>query len=254
VRWRARIAREPVRLHILVPASPREGLTWTESEVEGLAKDRLERGLKMFSDMGAQVDGHVGDGDPFVAIEEALQGQRYDGIILSTLPPGVSRWLKLDLPHRVEELGVPVTHVVAEREPAVRENALTGVSLFAGLPKRHLRRLARASMIVHHRQGEAIISEGSRGAELFVVLDGEVKVVQHGRTVARMSAGDVFGEISVLDPGPRTADVIAETPTRSLRLPARGFRDALEADARLARRVLEAVGRRLRAVVQSPPD
>ncbi len=250
----ARLRRGSPEFHIVVPASPpRGGLTYTEGEAQGLAEDRLERGLRRFAEMGARVEGQVGDGDPFVAIEEALQGQRFDEIILSTLPPGVSKWLKLDLPHLVEELGLPVTHVVAEPEPEVRESALAGVPLFAGLPKRHLRRLARASMVINHRQGEAIVSEGSPGRDLFVLLDGRVRIVQHGRTVASMSAGDVFGEISVLDPGPRTADVIAETPTRSLRLPARSFRAAVEEDARLASRVLASVGRRMRAIAQ-PPD
>jgi hypothetical protein len=52
-----------------------------------------------------------------LAIRDALRGHVFDGIILSTLPPGVSRWLKLDLPHRVErDFGVPVTHVVADAE------------------------------------------------------------------------------------------------------------------------------------------
>jgi hypothetical protein len=59
--------------------------------------------------------------DPMDAIEEALRSDRFDEIILSTLPRGVSRWLHLDLPHRVAHLGLPVTTVIAdERAPGDR--------------------------------------------------------------------------------------------------------------------------------------
>jgi hypothetical protein len=52
------------------------------------------------------------------AIEEALQAGSYQGIILSTLPRSVSRWLHLDLPHRVAHLGLPVTTVIAKDRSA----------------------------------------------------------------------------------------------------------------------------------------
>ena len=93
---------------------------------------------------------------------------------------------------------------------------------------------------------------GSSGSDLYVILDGRVKVQQDGRTVARLAAGEMFGEISLLDPGPRTADVVAEGPTRCLHLSGRDFQDALEADPRLAISVLQAVGKRLRELVGSP--
>jgi len=62
----------------------------------------------------------VGSHQPLDAIAAGLDQGPFDEIILSTLPPGVSRWLKLDLPHRVERsFGLPVAHVQAEEHPAV---------------------------------------------------------------------------------------------------------------------------------------
>jgi hypothetical protein len=50
----------------------------------------------------------VGDSDPFVAARDLLAGGDFDEVIVSTLPEHVSRWLGRDLPHRIEQLGVPV--------------------------------------------------------------------------------------------------------------------------------------------------
>ena len=56
----------------------------------------------------------MGDPNPMVAIEKAVEEQQFDEIILSTLPPGISRWLALDLPHRVRrKINLPLTVVTA---------------------------------------------------------------------------------------------------------------------------------------------
>ena len=119
---RARLAAGPCRFHIVVPATPREEhVVWTEGEAHDLARARLDHALERFRTLGAKADGEVGDGRPLEAIRDALREGEYDEVILSTLPPGLSKWLKLDLPTRVAKaFGVPVTHVVAEAEPGTR--------------------------------------------------------------------------------------------------------------------------------------
>jgi hypothetical protein len=112
------LAAGPCTFHIVVPATPpTDHLTWTEGEARAIASDRLDRALSWFGELGAEVDGEVGDANPLLAIWDALQNREFDQIILSTLPAGISRWVKMDLPSRVRaEFGLPVSHIVAEPE------------------------------------------------------------------------------------------------------------------------------------------
>lgn len=116
---RLRRARErgECSFHVLVPASQAGG-TWTWTE--GGDRAAAEAGLKEFLDglraLGVEATGEVGDADPVVAIGDFLtrEPESVDEIILSTLPPGMSRWLGQDVPRRVERaFRVPLTHVVA---------------------------------------------------------------------------------------------------------------------------------------------
>jgi hypothetical protein len=113
---RACIAAGPSRFHVVVPATPpQEGFTWSEESARAAAQARLAEALRRFRELGAEVDGEVGSHQPLDAIAQGLEEGLYDEIILSTLPAGVSRWLKMDLPHRVERsFGLPVTHVQSE--------------------------------------------------------------------------------------------------------------------------------------------
>jgi hypothetical protein len=84
--------------------------------------NRLEEALEAMRGAGlAKVEGRMGDPDPVVAAMEVWDPMVFDEIVVSTLPTGVSRWLGLDLPRRLEKLtGVTVRHVVAEPQQDVR--------------------------------------------------------------------------------------------------------------------------------------
>jgi hypothetical protein len=83
----------------------------TTSEAETV----LERAIPILEEAaGARVEGIVGDSEPLAAIQDAVNLQGFDEIILSTLPARVSRWLKLDLPSKARDLGLPVTLVTAQ--------------------------------------------------------------------------------------------------------------------------------------------
>jgi hypothetical protein len=74
----------------------------------------LELALPLLDDAaGGHVEGVLGDSDPFVAARDLLASGGFDEVIVSTLPEHVSRWLRRDLPHRIEQLGVPVMVVTA---------------------------------------------------------------------------------------------------------------------------------------------
>jgi hypothetical protein len=109
----------PTEIHVVVPATPiHEHLTWTEGAAHVVAERNLEAAIALFRELGAEVNGTIGDANPMEAIRAALRGQPFDEIILSTLPLGLSRWVKQDLPHRVRrEFGLPVTHVVGQSGP-----------------------------------------------------------------------------------------------------------------------------------------
>lgn len=105
--------------HLLVPATHPTDRAWSDASARAAAAERLEEGLARFREAGADVAGEVGDENPVYAVSTVLRRQTFDRIILSTLPPGPSRWLHLDVPTRLRrEAPIPVTHLVAEREGA----------------------------------------------------------------------------------------------------------------------------------------
>ena len=116
---RARTAVGPCRFTLLVPATPpAEHSTWTEGDAKAIARGRMSEAVERFLGEGIAVEGLIGDANPVRAIDDALIEHPHDEIILSTLPPGISRWLNRDLPRRVEQrFALPVTTVISARQP-----------------------------------------------------------------------------------------------------------------------------------------
>jgi len=125
--------------------------------------------------------------------------------------------------------------------------ALSQVPLFAYLSPRYLRRIADLTVEHRYMEGASIVKEGDKGDTFYVVLEGQAKVVSAaGRTLNRVFPGDFFGEISLLDGGPRTATVVAETPMMLLGLPRRAFLNVLESEPAVAVKLLQHVAGMLR--------
>ena len=129
--------------------------------------------------------------------------------------------------------------------------ALADVPLFSGLSKRHLKHVASLAEEESHPQGATLAQEGKPGDTFYVLLEGEAKVVRGGRKVARLLPGDFFGEIALIDGGPRTASVVGETPMQTLTINRKRFQKMLEEDPSIVVQMLEELARRLRNVNRS---
>ena len=118
---RARAAKSPCTFTLLVPRP-----YWDPDTDE--AEATLELAIPLLDEAtGSHVAGIMGDSDPYVAVSDTVTSVGIDEIIISTLPERVSRWLRRDLPHRVQEFGLPVTVVTAEQSKRnVSEPSPTG--------------------------------------------------------------------------------------------------------------------------------
>ena len=110
--------RGPIEVMLLVPAA------WEAQDPHGgveTGRRRVRDALANLRDTGLDVRCRLGDPDPVTALREEWSPERYDEVIVSTLPSRVSRWLQIDLPRRAGKItGVPVTHVEAAGVPAAR--------------------------------------------------------------------------------------------------------------------------------------
>jgi hypothetical protein len=114
---RERQAMGPARFHLVVPATPVEhGLTWDEKEARTVAAERLSGALARLRESGVEFTGEIGSRDPVEAAEDAVRGRDVDEIILSTLPPGISRWLGQDVPSRLKGSVTVLVTVVTTQE------------------------------------------------------------------------------------------------------------------------------------------
>jgi CRP/FNR family cyclic AMP-dependent transcriptional regulator len=134
---------------------------------------------------------------------------------------------------------------VAQQDATSR---LAKVPIFSECTKRELTIIGRAAKEVSHAEGTVIAREGERGVGLFLILEGQCKVTIGGKTKAKLGPGDFFGEVALLDGGPRTATVTALTPVRLVGITGWVFRGLLMEHPTIALKTLEAVAGRLRAV------
>lgn len=151
--------------------------------------------------------------------------------------------------HRPTERG---SKRAARARVAEREEALRRAPLFAGLPRRHVRALARVSGVAEFEEGALVVKEGVAGSVFYVILEGKARVARRGRTLARLKKNDFFGELSLIDGGPRTADVVTEAPSRMLTLSRSEFRKLLDAEPVLSARILEVMAGRVRKLERPP--
>jgi pyruvate,water dikinase len=125
--------------------------------------------------------------------------------------------------------------------------ALRRVALFADMDRRQTEQIARLLKVRHFAKGETVIVEGSGGAAFFLIDSGEATVSRKGVHLATLGPGDYFGEIALIDGGPRSATVTAATDLCCYGLTFWEFRPLIERNGTIAWKLLQALAKRLRA-------
>jgi CRP-like cAMP-binding protein len=123
---------------------------------------------------------------------------------------------------------------------------LASIPLFSACSKRDLEKIARASSEIEVEAGRVLCEQGDTGREAFVIIEGKAGVKRNKRKIATLTPGDAFGELSLLDHGPRTASVEAETPMTLLVLSAREFTGVLDEVPGLNHKLLAVLASRVR--------
>ena len=124
---------------------------------------------------------------------------------------------------------------------------LQAVPLFAGCTKKELQALDSACTEVTYPAGRVLCKEGDAGRELMIIIDGKANVSREDQHVATLGPGEFLGELSLLDHGPRTATVTADTDVSLLVLTPSELATALAQVQPLALRMLATLAARLRA-------
>ena len=125
------------------------------------------------------------------------------------------------------------------------------VPLFSGCSQRELQTIARVVKDIDHPAGTVIAREGEPGVGLFVIADGTAEVTIGGKKKVALAPGDFFGEIALLDGGPRTATVTATSDVRLLGLTEWVFRGLMQEHPSIAVKTLQAMAGRLRRATQA---
>ena len=122
-------------------------------------------------------------------------------------------------------------------------DVLGALPLFSGLRKRQLRRLAKLARVVDYSTSEPIVQKGQRGDSFYLMLEGRARVA--GRSAA-FRPGDFFGEMALIDGGPRSATITAAGAVRVMELPRKAFLQALEQDPQISLAIMEVLAGRVR--------
>jgi CRP/FNR family cyclic AMP-dependent transcriptional regulator len=132
------------------------------------------------------------------------------------------------------------------------EAAFRGVEIFSRLNNRQLGRLARLATRRHFPPGERILRAGDSGVALYVIVSGRVQVTHRSAEtgtewlLGEMGPGEAFGEIALIDGGPRSADVTAVEPTECILITRWDFSGEIRDDADIARALLPALCAKIR--------
>lgn len=129
---------------------------------------------------------------------------------------------------------------------------LKNVALFSACTNKELGHIASLVDGIQVDEGVEIVTEGETGKEFFAIADGKATCTLRGKKLAAYGPGDFFGEMSLLDQGPRSATVTSDTPMNLYVLDARRFTSLLDQHPAVARKILRGLAKRLRDLEKAP--
>jgi len=122
------------------------------------------------------------------------------------------------------------------------------IPLFAGFDRRQVERLGMLADEVDVPAGKVLMRQGDSGDDLMVLVSGQVGIERNGERINTLGPGDVFGEIAVIERGPRTATVTTEAPTQLLVINHRDFHALMEEFPEVAAQLLATLAKRVRTL------
>jgi len=129
---------------------------------------------------------------------------------------------------------------------------MAGVPYFDGLSEKTRKAIAGEGKVISYDAGKLIVGEGGAGVGFYLILDGKVEVRKGSKVLATLGKGQFFGEMSVIDGLPRSADVLAVAPTKCWVLVSWSFGGLLKAHPEIALPMLKELVKRLRSAQSSP--
>ena len=138
------------------------------------------------------------------------------------------------------------------RQAGRKIDVLAGIRLFSACSREELTKLAQLFDEVERPVGSVLVREGDPGSEFYVIIDGTATATIGGKYVAKLSPGDFFGEMSLLDRSPRAATVTADLDLELLVADARSFAALVDAAPSVGMRMMRMMSERLRTVEAAP--
>lgn len=136
-----------------------------------------------------------------------------------------------------------------EESPIIK--MLERVPIFSGLTQKELRSIASSSKEKKFQSGQTMVSEGESGVGFFLIIEGRAEVRSGGKVLSRLEQGQFFGEMTLLDEQPRSADVVAVDPTKCLIFTVWEFHGMIRTYPKMAREIMKEMARRLRLTNKS---
>ena len=126
------------------------------------------------------------------------------------------------------------------------------VPFFAGLDEKKRKSIATQGKEISYKAGDKIVEDGSMGVGFYLILDGRAEVRKGSKILATLGKGQFFGEMSLIDEQPRSADVVALSPARCWALSSWAFASVVKANPEIPMMMLKEMVKRLRAAQSSP--